>query len=170
MPMGLCNYVATFSRVMAQCWDGLIGVIAVVYLDDVLVFSENIEDHFKHVKIVIERLRQHNLKIKLSKCKFARRKIQFLSHIIEDGKISAIIEAVSNAKTPKNVKQIQSFLGLASYYRKFIKNFSRIASPLINLTKKDVNFIWTDECQQAFQTLKIYLTSHEHVWMTHDCK
>jgi hypothetical protein len=86
-----------------------------------------------------------------------------LSHIIEDGKISAIIEAVSNAKTPKNVKQIQSFLGLASYYRKFIKNFSRIASTLINLTKKDVNFIWTDECQQALQTLKMYLTSHEHV-------
>ena len=124
--MGLCNFVSTFSRVMAQCLDGLIGVIAVVYLDDVLVFSENIEDHFNHVKIVIERLRQHNLKIKLSKCKFARRKIQFLSHIIEDGKISpnpGIIDAVTNAKTPKNVKQIQSFLGLASYYRKFIKNF-----------------------------------------------
>jgi hypothetical protein len=171
MPMGLCNSVATFSRVMAQCLDGLVGVIAVVYLDDVLVFSENIEDHYKHVETVIERLRQHNLKIKLSKCKFARRKIQFLSHIIEDGKISpnpAIIEAVSNAKPPKNVKQIQSFLGLASYYRKFIKNFSRIASPLINLTKKDVNFKWTDECQQAFQTLKMYLTSHEHVLILPD--
>ena len=171
MAMGLCNSVATFSRAMAKCLDGLIGVVAVVYLDDILIYSENVDDHLKHVEMVIDRLRQHNLKIKLSKCKFARRRIKFLSHIIEDGKMSpnpATIEAVSKAKTPKTVKQIQSFLGLASYYRKFIKDFSRIASPLINLTKKDVKFVWTEECEKAFQTLKMYLTSHDHILILPD--
>ncbi len=101
MPMGLCNSVATFSRVMAQCLDGLIGVIAVVYLDDVLVFSENNEDNFNHVQLVIERLRLHNLKIKLSKCKFARRKIQFLSHIIENGKIYQILPLLKQLVTQR---------------------------------------------------------------------
>ena len=106
------------------------------------------------------------MKIKLSKCKFARRKNEYLSHIIENGTLSpnpAKFSAISDFKRPTTVKQLQSFLGLISYFRKFIKNCSTIASPLIKLTEKSSDFIWTNECEIAFQTLKNYLISNDHV-------
>jgi putative transposase len=110
---------------MAKVFDGYLDLFTLVYLDNILIFSDNLEDHYNHVKLVIERLRKHNLKVKLSKCKFAQTRIEYLSHIIEDRKISpnpAKVAALANATRPKTVKQIQSFLGLVSYYRKFIKN------------------------------------------------
>ena len=166
MPMGLTNACATFQRLMNMVLDGYIGDFCLVYLDDIIIYSENEEDHLKHVQQVVERLRKHNLKIKLSKCKFARKKIEYLSHVIENGTITPNpqkVEAVNNTIKPKNVKQVQSFLGLVSYYRKFIKNCSTIASPLIKLTEKNEKFNWTNECEDAFNTLKSYLGSQDHV-------
>lgn len=165
MPMGLTNACATFQRVMNHALEGL-DEICCAYLDDIIIFSEDVESHLKHVELIIDRLRKNNLKIKLSKCKFARRRIEYLSHIIENGTITPNnlkIQAVSKALRPKTVKQVQAFLGLTSYYRRFIKNYANIASPLINLTRKGVPFLWTIECETAFETLKMYLTSEEHV-------
>jgi hypothetical protein len=166
MAMGLCNSGATFSRLMAKVLDGYLDLFTLVYLDDILIYSNNLEDHYNHVKLVIERLRKHNLKVKLSKCKFAQTRIEYLSHIIEDGKISpnpAKVAAVANATRPKTVKQVQSFLGLVSYYRKFIKNCSTIMSPMIKLSQKDTDFIWTTECEDAFNKLKSYLIDENKV-------
>jgi len=146
--------------------EGHIGVRCFVFLDDVIIYSESDDDHLKDVQMIIERLRQYNLKIKLSKCKFAKRKIEYLSHIIHNGTLSTNpekVSAVTNFKRPTTVKQLQSFLGLISYYRKFIKNCSTLASPLIKLTEKSTDYIWTNECEISFQTLKHYLVSNDHV-------
>ena len=127
-----------------------------VYLDDILIFSNDEESHKKHVELVIQRLREYNLKIKPSKCKFARSKLEYLSHIIENGTIRpnpVKTAVVGDAKRPRTVRQVQAFLGLVSYYRKFIKGCSSIASPLIKLTEKNTSFNWTQECEQAFQVL-----------------
>ena len=166
MSMGLTNACATFQRVMNKVLEGYLDEFCLVYLDDIIISSDNEEDHLKHVQRVIERLRKYNMKIKLSKCKFARTRIEYLSHIIENGELKTNpdkIIAVSNTPRPKNVKQLQSFLGLVSYYRKFIKNCSTIASPLIQLTQKDSTFVWTTECETAFQILRTYLCSTENV-------
>ena len=130
MPMGLTNACATFQRLMNNVLDGLIGKICLVYLDDIIIFSNNLEEHIEHVKLVAQRLREHNLKIKLSKCKFAQQRVEYLSHIIENGSIKpnpAKLEAIAKCKVPTNVKEVQSFLGLVCYYRKFIKDCSTIA-------------------------------------------
>ena len=113
---------------MAKVLESYLDLFTLVYLDDILIYSDN-QNHYNHVKLVIERLRKHNLKFKMSKCKFAQTRIEYLSHIIEDGKISpnpAKVAEVANATRPKTVKQVQSFLGLVSYYRKFIENCSTI--------------------------------------------
>jgi hypothetical protein len=164
MPMGLTNACATFQRLMNNVLDGLIGKICLVYLDDIIIFSNTLEEHIEHVKLVAQRLREHNLKIKLSKCKFAQKRVEYLSHIIENGSIKpnpAKVEAISKCKVPTTVKQVQSFLGLVCYYRKFINNCSTIASPLINLTKKNIDFIWDEACQSAFDQLKQILMSDQ---------
>jgi hypothetical protein len=156
LPQGVTNGCATFQRIISKVLEGHIGVRCFVYLDDVIIWSNNEKTHFSDVQLIIERLRQYKLKIKLSKCKFARRRIEYLSHIIENGTLSpnpAKFSAVSEFKRPTTVKQLQSFLGLISFYRKFIKNCSTIASPLIKLTEKSSDFIWTNECDIAFQTL-----------------
>ena len=166
MAMGLTNACATFQRCMSKVLDGFLDKFALVYLDDILIYSENEEDHKRHVKMVVDRLRRNNLKIKLSKCKFAKTKIEYLSHVIENGTISpnpAKIAAVKNIKPPRNVKQLQSFIGFCSYYRKYVKNFSSIVSPLLKLTEKRVEFIWTELHQNAFDQLKSYLISTDHV-------
>jgi hypothetical protein len=166
MPMGLTNACATFQRGMHKVLGGYLGIFCVVYLDDILIFSSNPQDHKRHVELVIERLRKYNLKIKLSKCKFARSRIEYLSHIVENGTISpnpAKVAAVSEAKRPTTVKTVQSFIGLVSYYRRFIKNCSTIMAPLIKLTEKDSPFIWSEECETAFQKLKSYLSTENKV-------
>jgi hypothetical protein len=162
MPFGLTNSCATFQRLMVRVLEGLLGVSYLVYLDDVICFSETLEQHKIDVENILKRFRQYNLKIKPSKCKFARTKIEYLSHIIENGTIRpnpAKASAVSESKRPKTVKQVQAFLGLVSYYRKFIKNCSSIASPLIKLTEKKAIFNWKENCEQSLQTLKNYLVS-----------
>jgi hypothetical protein len=155
LPMGLTNACATFQRLMDRVLLGLIGDICLVYLDDIIIYSSDATSHLEHVRLVTDRLRQNNLKIKMSKCKFAQKRVEYLSHIIEDGKIypnDAKVKALYHYNQPKTVKQVQAFLGLVSYYRKFIKNCASLSSPLIKCTTKEVikqiGFNWTDECQQ----------------------
>jgi hypothetical protein len=162
MPMGLTNATATFQRLMNQVLDGLIGICCFVYLDDIIIFSENQEQHLEHVRLVVERLQQYTLKIKMEKCRVGQESIEFLSHVISNGEVKASpakIEALYRFNTPKSVKEVQSFLGLASYYRKYIPNFSTIASPLIRCTMKCKTLIWDSNCQKAFDILREYLVS-----------
>ena len=157
MPMGQTNSGATFQRFMDDIFKELIGVCCWVYLDDIIVFSETVEDHINHLNKIFEILRNYGLKIKRQKCKFFQTSITFLGHVVENGTIKPSdekIEAVTQHKKPEDVEQTLAFIGITSYYRKFVKDFARIAYPLHELCKKDVQFIWNDQCQDAFDTLK----------------
>ena len=115
----------------------LIGEICFVYLDDVIIFSEDEDEHLKHVKMVIERLKQAKLKVKLSKCEFAVKKIVYLSHIIENGTVKPNPKKTAHVHgmpRPTTIRKLKGFLGFGSYYRKYIKRFAKIASPLIRAT------------------------------------
>ena len=132
-----------------------------VFLDDILVYSRNEEEHDKHLRIVLQVLRENHLFTKLSKCEFWLKEVTFLGHVIsskgvqvDQNKISSIL----NWNVPKNVTEVRSFLGLAGYYRRFIKGFSKIALPMTQLLRKDTKFVWDDHCQMSFDTLKAMLT------------
>ena len=133
-----------------------------MFIDDILIYSKSIAEHEHHLKTVLEVLRREKLYAKLSKCNFWLNEIMFLGHVISSIGISVDphkIEAVIKWKQPSNVSEIRSFLGLAGYYRRFVKGFSKIAAPLTNLTQKNIKFMWDDKCQQSFQELKKKLTS-----------
>ena len=128
-----------------------------VFIDDILVYSKTLEDHEKHLRIVLQTLREHQLYAKFSKCEFWLKEVTFLGHIIfKDGiKVDpAKMEADSKWKQPQNPNEIRSFIGLAGYYRRFIKNFSKIARPMTELTKKSEKFIWSPKCEDSFQELR----------------
>jgi hypothetical protein len=134
----------------------------VVFINDILIYSKNEAEHAKHLRIVLQRLRDHKLYAKFSKCEFLLDSVKFLGHTISKDGISvdpSNVQEVMDWKPPKSVLQIRSFLGLAGYYRQFIPDFSRIAKPMTELLKKGVKFVWSDECDKAFHTLREYLTS-----------
>ncbi|KAK3106184.1 hypothetical protein FSP39_014461 [Pinctada imbricata] len=162
LPMGLKNSPATFQRLMETVLRGSNFKFCLIYLDDIIVYSRTFPEHLKHLKEVFERLRSSGLKLNPGKCSFARKEIKYLGHKVSATGISPDpekINSVKNYPTPKSVKQIRAFLGLSGYYRKFINNYAATASPLYNLTKKNVNFTWDDKCEAAFQHLKDALTS-----------
>ena len=134
----------------------------VVFVDDILIYSKSRSEHEVHLRKVLEKLREHQLYAKLSKCEFWLEEVAFLGHIVS-GKGVAVdpskVAAVTEWNSPKTVKEIRSFLGLAGYYRRFIENFSKIARPMTNLLKKEKKFSWTPECEAAFQELKKKLVS-----------
>ena len=162
MSFGLTNAPATFSRLMNYIFMDYLDKFVVVYLDDILVFSKNEEEHAEHLRLVLEKLREHQLYAKFSKCEFWLPEVTYLGHVISKDGIAVNperVQAILDWTPPKNVKQVRSFLGLASYCRRFIENFSKIARPLTNLLHKGVKFQWTDKCQESFQALKDKLTS-----------
>ena len=125
----------------------------VVFIDDILIYSENEVDHAEHLRIVLSRLREHQLYAKFSKCEFWLRKVSFLGHILSEDGISidsTKVQEVMDWKAPTSVHEARSFLGLAGYYRCFILDFSKIAKPMTKLLQKDENFNWTSECEAAF--------------------
>jgi hypothetical protein len=135
---------------------------AVVFIDDILVYSKSVEEHEHHLRVVLGKLRAHKLYAKFSKCEFWLEKISFLGHIltvegvaVDPGKV----ETVSNWRQPTNVSEIRSFLGLAGYYRRFIEGFSKIARPMTELLKKEKKFNWSESCEKSFQELKRRLTT-----------
>ncbi|KAK3107412.1 hypothetical protein FSP39_013983 [Pinctada imbricata] len=135
---------------------------AMAYLDDILIFTkDDPKEHIRNIQEVFNRLRQHNLKLKLKKCAFFKEETEYLGFVINKDGIAPDqkkVEAVKNLPAPKNVRQIRGFMGMCSYYRRFVPNFSKIAESLINLTKKYARFKWTEECQHAFDYLKESLT------------
>jgi len=161
MSFGLTNAPAHFMYLMNSVFMPELDKFVVVFVDDILIYSKN-EEHAEHLRIVLQRLREHKLYAKFSKCDFWLKEIQFLGHIISEAGISvdpSKIQDVLNWKTPESVSEIRSFLGLAGYYRRFVSDFSKIARPLTELLKKGVRFNWDDKCEQAFQTLRKLLTS-----------
>lgn len=127
------------------------------FFDDIVVHSENFEEHCKTIKKLFQRLKEANLVLQPDKCEFLKKEINYLGHIINEEGIKPDpkkIEAVKKMPIPKNPKNIKQFLGLVGYYRRFIRNFAMIAKPLTNLLKKDQPFNWTEETQQAFENLR----------------
>jgi hypothetical protein len=162
MPFGLTNAPAFFMNLMNKVFMEELDKFIVVFIDDVLIYSKSREDHEHHLRIVLERLRAHQLYAKLNKCEFWLEKIAFLRHILTTKGIKvdpSKVEAVSKWKQPSNVSEVQSFLGMAGYYRRFIKGFSSIERPMTELLKKDNKFIWTPKCEESFQIIKKKLTT-----------
>jgi len=134
----------------------------VVFIDDILVYSENAQDHEKHLRIVLTRLREHQLYAKFSKCEFWLKKVPFLGHILSEDGISVDptkVQEVLDWKALTSVHEVRSFLGLAGYYRCFILDFSKIAKPMTKLLQKDVKLMWSQECEVAFNALRHLLTT-----------
>ena len=162
VPFGLTGAPSTFERLMECVLRNLTYKICLIYLDDILVYSKTFDDHLSHLRQVFDRLRHANLKLKPSKCKFACTKVTYLGHVVSPDGISPDedkISAVRDFPRPHNIKTVQSFLGLANYYRRFIKDFAKIAAPINQLLRKNHKFLWTDACEQAFKALKDALTS-----------
>ena len=127
------------------------------YLDDVLIFSPDIETHLKHIRHVFKRLRKVDLRLKKEKCNFLKAHIQYLGHLISGEGIEPVpekLESIEKMPAPTTPKEIKQFLGLTGYYRKFVPRFADIARPLTAITKKDVEFVWTKKCQTSFEILK----------------
>ena len=155
MPFGLSNTPAVFQELMNIVLQGC-EEFAMAYLDDVLIFSKNPEEHLRHIETIFERIRQHGLKLKLKKCAFCKEETEYLGFVISKDGVKPDpkkVEAIRDLPEPKNVREIRGFIGMCSYYRRFVPNFSKIAEPLIDLTKKYARFKWTSECQTAFDFL-----------------
>ena len=162
MPFGLTNAPATFNCLMNNIYREYLDKFVLVFFDDILVFSNHIEDHVKHLRIVFHLLRTSVLFAKKSKCEFFREKLEYLGHMISNQGVEPTtqkIEAIRNWPTPKTPKHIKSFLGLVGFYRKFIEGYARIASPMTNLLRKNVKFDWSLQCQTSFDSLKDQMTS-----------
>ncbi|XP_061337123.1 uncharacterized mitochondrial protein AtMg00860-like [Gastrolobium bilobum] len=147
---------------MNQIFQPYLDRFVVVFIDDILIYSKSKEEHEEHLRTVLHILRKKQLYAKPSKCEFWLPQIQFLGHVISDEGVAvdpSNIEAIVNWERPKTVTEIRSFLGLAGYYRRFIEGFSKRVLPLTRLTRKEVPFVWTQECETYFQELKRMLTT-----------
>ncbi|WVZ70972.1 hypothetical protein U9M48_019599 [Paspalum notatum var. saurae] len=154
MSFGLTNALAFFMYMMNSVFMNELDKFVVVFIDDILIYSKSEEEHKEHLRIVLNRLREHKLYAKFSKCAFWLKEVSFLGHILSEKGVAvdpSKEKDVLNWKQPETVTEIRSFLGLVGYYHRFIKDFSKTAKPMTSLTKK--------ECEEAFQTLKKLLTS-----------
>ena len=173
---GMCNAPAVFQRLMERCMGDLHLKDCLVFIDDILIFSQTFEEHLDRLEGVFSRLEKYGLKLKPSKCELFKTSVEYLGHIISEEGIStdpAKTKAVTNWKTPSNIKELRSFLGFAGYYRRFVKDYSSIAKPLNSLLeghctdrkkkkkrkhKEPTEWVWQAEQQQAFDTIKDKLT------------
>ena len=162
MPFGLCNAPATFQRAMQTVLAGLEWRDCFVYIDDILIASATFEEHLRHLEQVFSRLRAANLRLKPKKCKFLFKEVKYLGHVISVHGVLPDPEKTNQVKdfpTPTDLTTVRRFLGLASYYRRFVPKFAKIAAPLHALLKKENVFEWTSDCTTAFNLLKDALTS-----------
>jgi hypothetical protein len=162
MSFGLTNAPAFFMHLMNKVFMDYLDTLVVIFIDDILVYSKSEAEHEKHLRLVLQRLREHKLYAKLSKCEFWIDEVPFLGHVISKGGIAVDLGKVKDVLdwvVLQTVKEVCSFLGLAGYYRWFIENFSKIAKPLTSLLEKGVDFSWTNERQKAFKELKKRLTT-----------
>ena len=159
---GLCNAPATFSRLMDRVLAGLHWETCLFYLDDIIVLSSTWEEHLARLRKVFERLRHAKLKLGAAKCTFAAKEVSYLGHrVTEEGLLPdpSLLAAIRDIPPPTTATEVRSFLGLAGYYRRYVKGFAAIAAPLHALTRKDAVFHWSEDCQTAFDQLKTRLTT-----------
>lgn len=162
MPFGLTNAPAVFQALVNDVLRDMLNKFVFVYLDDILIFSQNLSEHTRHVQLVLSRLLENSLYIKAEKCEFHAQSTAFLGYIVAEGSIQmdpAKVSAVSSWPVPTNRKKLQQFLGFANFYRKFIRNYSSVTAPLTALTSPKQPFIWTSAAHKAFGTLKSRFTS-----------
>ncbi|GJW75754.1 putative reverse transcriptase domain-containing protein [Tanacetum coccineum] len=162
MPFGLTNVPAVFMDLMNRVCKPYLDKFVIVFIDDILIYSKNKQEHEEHLKLILELLKKEELYAKFSKCEFWIPKVQFLGHVIDSKGIHvdpAKIESIKDWASPKSPTEIRQFLGLAGYYRRFIEGFSKIAKPMTKLTQKKVKFVWGDKQEAAFQLLKQKLCS-----------
>ncbi|XP_059068640.1 uncharacterized protein LOC131859116 [Cryptomeria japonica] len=162
LPFRLTNAPAAFMNLMNSVFHDCLDKFILVFLDNILIYSKNEEEHMQQLRFVVQRLQENQLYAKLSKCTFFQKEVQYLGHIISAKGIAvdpAKIKAISEWPTPKNVHEVRSFMGLAGYYRKFVMNFSRITHPITSLQRKGKRFEWSEKCQAAFELLKEKLTA-----------
>jgi hypothetical protein len=147
---------------MTAILSGIQGIKCLVYLDDVVVFGENLKVHNERLRDVFSRMRKYNMKLQPDKCEFLRKEVSYLGHVIGRTGVrpdEKRITAVKEYPEPRTTKELKGFLGLAGYYRRFLPNFSKIAKPLTELLKKDTPYVWNDKTNEAFISLKTLLTT-----------
>ncbi|KAH0682737.1 hypothetical protein KY285_020250 [Solanum tuberosum] len=162
MSFGLTNAPAAFMDLMNRVFKQYLYLFVIVFIDDIIIYSRNEEEHASHLRVVLQTLKDHQLFAKFNKCEFWLQSVAFLGHIVTSEGIrvdSQKIEAVKQWPRPTSATDIRSFLGLAGYYRRFVEGFSSIASPLTKLTQKKVKFQWSDDCEKSFAELKTRLTT-----------
>lgn len=161
MPFGLSNAPSTFMRIMNQALRPFIGKFVVVYFDDILIFSSSIPEHVSHLRDVLLVLRQEKLFAAKQKCEFGTTKVKFLGYVVSDKGLSMDyekVEAIRSWPLPRSVTEVRSFHGLASFYRRFVHNFSTIVAPITDCMK-DGCFAWTSAATEAFEKIKLKLTT-----------
>jgi hypothetical protein len=154
MSFGLINAPTYFMYMMSKVFMEYLYKFIVVFIDDILVYSRNEEEHEGHLRLVLQKLRDHKLYAKLSKCEFWLKQVGFLGHVVSKGGISvdpSKDQDVLSSKAPTSVSDIWSFLGLAGYYRRFIEGFLNLSKPMTELLEKDKQFKWTPTCESSFQ-------------------
>jgi hypothetical protein len=161
MPFGLTNAPTTFQSLMNTVLAQFLRKFALVFFDDILIYSKSLSDHIIHLEAVLEVLRQNQLYAKLSKCTFGQDKIEYLGHVISSEGVAtdpSKIEIIKQWPSPSNPTQLRAFLGMTGYYRRFIQGYGIICKPLFKSLKKD-GFSWNDEQEEAFQLLKKVMSS-----------
>ena len=162
MPFGLCNAPATFQRLMNKVFADNLDKFIAVYLDDILIFSTSLEEHWAHLRWALTRLRDAKLYGRLHKCEFLKDQVEYLGFEVGPRGIQASpgkVRAIIDWPRPKSVHDVRSFLGLASYYRRFVRGFSELAKPLTQMTKQGVEWDWSEAQHRAFNRLKLALTT-----------
>jgi hypothetical protein len=159
---GLAGAPSTFQRIMDVTLMGLKDIYALVYLDDILIFSDSIEEHAHRIRMVLDRIREAKFKLNLGKCTFAAREVAYLGHLVSANGVSpdvSKVKAIKSFPLHRSVRDVRAFLGLAGYYRSFIPNFAALSKPLTLLTRKDEKFSWSEPQQTSFDSLKEALMS-----------
>lgn len=162
MPFGLSNAPSVFQRFVNEVFADLLDTSVVAYIDDLLVYSDSLEEHVQHVREVLRRLRHHKLYASAKKCVWHTDKVEFLGFVLGTEGLSmdpSKVEVIQKWPPPRRTKDIQSFLGFANFYRRFIHDYSKITVPLTRLTRKGTDWDWTDDCQRAFDALKAAFTT-----------
>ena len=156
LPFGQTTAPAIFQELMSRVLEGLYK-FPVAYLDDILIYSTTLEEHLAHIKKVFNKLREHSLRLKLKNFSFFKAETNYLGFVINENGVMPEARKVTVIKAlapPTTVREVRSLVGICSYYRRFIPHFSKIAEPIIALTRKYAKFRWDDKCQTAFETLK----------------
>ncbi|UYV63592.1 K02A2.6-like, partial [Cordylochernes scorpioides] len=162
IPFGLKNAASTFQRIIQHILGELLWKGTCSFQDDILVYTKTWQEHIELLSKVFDKLRQYNMKLKLSKCIFGRTEVKYLGHIISHNQLKpdpGKVKSIQDFPRPDTVKKVRQFMGLANYYRKFVKDFSKISFPLVRLTRKNQPFIWNEEVEESFAKLKMALST-----------